>query len=146
MQHSPNHDGSSSDPELEAAELEVRRAEAAFSAKLQDASEAGRDVALRVASAAKPVLIGAAALLSFGLIVLAVRSVRRPRVWRLRLQQPQRSLFSEVARATLISIAATVARRAGERLLLPADSEQPGPLRQIASPHPATPPPIDPAF
>ena len=64
-----------SDPNLEAAELEVKRAEAAFSETLHDASEAGRAAAQRVAKAAKPVLIGAAVLATLGLAVFGFNMI-----------------------------------------------------------------------
>ena len=123
-----------SDPDLEAAELEVKRAEAAFSAKLHDASEAGREAAQRVAEVAKPVLIGAAVLATLGLVVFAIRSVRKPSPWRVRLQPPRRSVFSEIMRAAAISLGSTAVRRAGERYLLPAIEEHTRPLGQTASP------------
>lgn len=123
-----------SDPDLEAAELEVKRAEAAFSETLQDASEAGRVVAQRMAKAAKPVLIGTAVLATLGIAVFALRSVRKPSPWRVRLQPPRPSIFSEVVRAAVISLAATAARRVGENYLLGAPAEQATPPGQTASP------------
>ena len=133
MHHVPsNIPQRDSDPNLEAAELEVKRAEAAFSETLHDASEAGRFAAQRVAKAAKPVLIGAAVLATLGLGVLALRSLRRPSPWRLRLQRP--SIFSEVLRASVISLASTAVRRMGENYLLGPPSDQATPLGQTASP------------
>jgi hypothetical protein len=126
-----------SDPNLEAAELEVKRAEAAFSETLHDASEAGRAAAQRVAKAAKPVLIGAAVLATLGLAVFAFRGARKPNPWRLRLQPPRPSILSEVLRAAVISLASTAVRRAGENYLLGPHTNQATPQGQTASPQPA---------
>jgi hypothetical protein len=126
-----------SDPDVEAAELEVKRAEAAFSETLHDASEAGRFAAQRVAKAAKPVLIGAAVIATLGLAVFAFRGVRRPNPWRLRLQPPRPSILSEVMRAAVISLASTAVRRAGENYLLGPHAAQLTPSGQSASPQPS---------
>ncbi len=123
-----------SDPDIEAAQLEVKRAEAAFSETLHDASEAGRVAAQRVARAAKPVLIGAAVLATLGLAVFAFRGARRPSPWRVRLQPPRPSILSEVMRAAVISLASTAVRRVGENYLLGAHAEQVTPPGQSVSP------------
>ena len=140
MMHNGHPDGVSqrdSDPDLEAAELEVKRAEAAFSETLHDASEAGRVAAQHVAKAAKPVLIGTAVLATLGLAIFAFRSVRKPNPWRLRLQPPRPSIFSEVIRAAVISLASTAVRRVGENYLLGPHTEQATPPGQTASPQPS---------
>jgi hypothetical protein len=140
MTHTAHPNGISqrdSDPNLEAAELEVKRAEAAFSETLHDASEAGRFAAQSVAKAAKPVLIGAAVLATLGLAVFAFRGVRKPNPWRLRLQPPRPSILSEVVRAAVISLASTAVRRMGENYLLGPHAEQATPQGQSASPQPA---------
>lgn len=123
-----------SDPDLEAAQLQVKRAEAAFSETLYDASEAGRVAAQRVAKAAKPVLIGAAVFATLGLAVLAFRGTRKPSPWRVRLQPPRPSILSEVMRAAVISLASTAVRRVGENYLLGAHAEQATPPRQSDPP------------
>jgi hypothetical protein len=140
MTHTVHPNGISqrdSDPNLEAAELEVKRAEAAFSETLHDASEAGRMAAQRVAKAAKPVLIGAAVLATLGIAVFAFRGARKPNPWRLRLQPPRPSILSEVMRAAVISLASTAVRRMGENYLLGAHAEQATSQGQSAPPQPA---------
>lgn len=103
--------------DIAAGEESVARAEAAFSASLKDASQAGQEVALRVASGARPVLIAVGLLVA---TAIAVRLFTRSRAKRgvLAPSSPAAGgLSSEVGRAVVISFASVAGRWAAQRWL-----------------------------
>lgn len=118
------------DSDVLAAERDVQRASAEFSARLQDASVAGREAATRVLSIAKPALIGFGLLAGLGLVVLAARRRGRPR--KLLLPAPERtSMLSELARNAVLALATTAAQRIAGHLV---EQRLSTPAGRLASP------------
>ena len=123
--------GKSSD--VDAAKLEVARAERALSQSLHDASDAGVATLKHAAGVARPVLIGALAVVGFVWLVRNIRRGRQPG-WR-RPPASERSVLSEVTRAAALSLASTAARRLADRFLHEPSGMQSTPAGRASSPH-----------
>jgi len=103
--------------EIAAAEARVARAGAAFSTSLRNASLTGAASARRLASVARPVLIGVGVLAA---VVVVARLLPWPRVTPApRRAPPARSLWSDLARTTALSLAAVAGRHLAQRWLGP---------------------------
>jgi len=101
--------------DVDAAKLEVERAERALSRSLHEVSDAGVATLKRAAGVARPVLIGAAAVVGVVWIVRSIRRAGQP-AWR-RPPPTERSVLGEVLRAAALSLASTAARRLADRLI-----------------------------
>ena len=119
--------------DVDAAKLEVARAERALSQSLHDASDAGVATLKRAAVVARPVLLGAAAVVGLVWIVRSIRRSREP-AWR-RPPPAQRSVFGEVARTAALSLASTAARRLADRYLAEPAGLQSTSAGRAGSPH-----------
>jgi hypothetical protein len=118
--------------ELDRAQRDVARAEAALSERLHEATALGEATVKRAFSAAKPILIGAAVV---GGVVWLVSMMRRPR--RGPMASRERGVGAEVFRAAALSLASVAARRVAERYLTLPESTQSIPARRAGSPQPS---------
>jgi hypothetical protein len=118
-------------PQIAALELDVARANRAFSASLRDVSEAGVQAAARVKGAVRPVLIGAAVLGGAFLMLQLVRRSRSARFARATPPASKRPLWAELARSAAGTLAMAGARRLA-LVLLNRKHPVPEPPRQIA--------------
>lgn len=119
--------------EFDAAKLEVARAERALSQSLHEASDAGVATIKRAAVVARPVLLGAAAVVGIVWIVRSIRGARQSG-WR-RPPRSERSVLAEVTRAAALSLASAAARRLADRLLHDPTGMQSTSAGRAGSPH-----------
>lgn len=119
--------------DVDAAKLEVARAERALAESLHDASDAGIATLERAVVVARPLLLGALAVLGVAVIVRSIRRTRQP-AWR-RPPPSERSVFAEVARAAALSLASTAARRLADRYLSDPTGMQSTSAGRAGSPH-----------
>ena len=119
--------------DVDAAKLEVARAERALADSLHDASDAGLATLERAVVVARPLLIGAAAVVGITWIVRSIRRARQP-AWR-RPPPSERSVLAEIARAAALSLASTAARRLADRYLSEPTGMQSTSAGRAGSPH-----------
>ncbi len=115
--------------DLDRAELDVAKAEAALSDRLHEATALGEATVKRAFSAAKPILIGAAVV---GGVVWIVSMIRRPR--RSGAGSRERGVAAEVFRVAALSLASVAARRLAERYLTVPELTQSIPAGRAGSP------------
>ena len=102
--------------DIDSARHEVFRAQRALSSRVREASVAGEAALARTLSVARPVLIGATVVTGVVVLVALLRRPRRPRVTN---GVPERSLFGQVARTVVLSLATVAARRLAESIFPP---------------------------
>lgn len=107
-------------PKLEAAERDVARAQARFSADLERASDAGQALTKTIVRGARPALIGVAVVTGVALIVAVVRSRRSRRSHGLfQVTAPvtsSRSLWWELGRFAVGALASSAGKHLAARL------------------------------
>jgi hypothetical protein len=100
--------------EIAARERAVARADLAFAASLEDASEVGRETVLRAVHVVRPMLIGLGLLAGAALVVRVLRT--SPRAHGIRVVK-QHSASSELVRSVLLALATAAGRHVAQRLL-----------------------------
>jgi hypothetical protein len=118
--------------EVDAAKLEVARAERELSRSFHEISDAGMATLNRAKDLARPVLIGAAAVIGVVWLVRRIQRSREP-AWR-RPRSTERSVFGEVARAAALSLASTAARRLADHYLHDPAGTQSTPAGRASTP------------
>lgn len=108
---------SGSSPKVDAAERDVARAHAKFSADLERVSYAGRKLTNKIVNSARPALVGVAVVTGVALIVAVLRSRRaHPQVSFLSAPR-QASAWTGLARAALIALASSAGRHLAAKII-----------------------------
>ena len=102
--------------DIDSARDEVLRAQRALSSRVREASVAGEAALARTLAVARPVLIGATVATGVVVLVALLRRSRRSRVTN---GAPESSLFGQVARTVVLSLATVAARRLAETVFPP---------------------------